>query len=197
MRILDDGLVLSPSDLANFLACHHRAGLELAVLNKQFPKPEPTNPYAAILRKHGEEHEQAYVESLRSQGLGVVDGSGSLAVAFDAMQRGVDVIVQARLEGNGFTGYADILRRVPAKSDLGGWSYEAHDTKLARETKGGTILQLSAYSDMLGAMQGLTPEHFHVVTPIAVEPYRAADFAAYYRMVRAALVRELEKGTSD
>ncbi len=194
MRILDGQLILSPSDLASFLSCRHRAGLDLAVLHKKFPRPEPMNPYAAILKKHGEDHEQAYVESLRSQGLSVVDGSGSLEVTIDAMQRGVDVIVQARLEGNGLSGYADILRRVPTKSDLGGWSYEAHDTKLARETKGGTILQLSAYSDMLGAIQGLVPEFFSVVTPVALEPYRVAAYAAYFRMVRETLMRELQKG---
>jgi predicted RecB family nuclease len=194
MRILDGALVLSPSDLANFLTCRHRAGLDLAVAHKQLIRPASTNPYAAILQKHGEEHEQAYVASLRAQGLQVVDGSGSLEVTLCAMKAGADVIVQGRLESAGFAGRADILRRVEVKSDLGAWSYEAHDTKLARETKAGTILQLSAYSDMLRAMQGVTPAHFHVVTPIAVEPYRVAEFAAYYRMVRATLVRELEKG---
>jgi len=204
MRILDEALILSPSDLANFLTCRHRAGLDLAVAHKQLERPAYTNPYAAILQKHGEEHEAAYVDSLRRQGLRVVEASGaSGAATLAAMRDGVDVIVQARLErpAQGLPpvalaegGYADILRRVETPSELGGWSYEAHDTKLTRETKGGTILQLSAYSDMLGAMQGRTPERFHVVTPIAVEPYRVADYAAYYRMIRATLQRELVKG---
>lgn len=201
MRILDGQLVLSPSDLANFLTCRHRAGLDLAVAHKQLVRPASTNPYAAILQKHGEEHEQAYVASLRARGLSVQDGSGSLDATLAAMKGGADVVVQARLESAGFAGYADILSRVEAKSDLGDWSYEAHDTKLARETKGGTILQLSAYSDMLTGMQGVTPERFHVVTPggtevppLRLESYRVADFAAYYRMVRATLSRELEKG---
>ncbi|MGE0864958.1 MAG: TM0106 family RecB-like putative nuclease [Vicinamibacterales bacterium] len=194
MRILDGQLILSPSDLANFLACRHRAGLDLAVVHKQLERPAYSNPYAAILKKHGEDHEAAYVQSLYAQGLTVVDASASGAATMEAMKSGVDVIVQARLEGDGFAGYADILRRVAANSDLGAWAYEAHDTKLTRETKGGTILQLSAYSDMLGAMQGRTPERFHVVTPVAVEPYRVADYAAYYRMIRATLQRELTKG---
>ncbi len=194
MRILDEALILSPSDLANFLTCRHRAGLDLAVVHKQLIRPASTNPYAAILQKHGEAHEQAYVESLRAQQLTVVDAGASGAATLAAMKAGADAIVQARLEAAGFVGYADILRRVETKSDLGPWSYEAHDTKLARETKGGTMLQLSAYSDMLGAMQGLVPEQFHVVTPIAVEPYRVADYAAYYRMVRTTMERELRAG---
>ena len=194
MRILDDELVLSPSDLSNFLSCRHRAGLDLAVAHRQLIRPASTNPYAAILQKHGDDHEHGYVESLRKQGLRIVDGSGSLDVTLDAMKSGADVIVQARLEGDAFAGYADILRRVEKKSDLGSWSYEAHDTKLARETKGGTILQLSAYSDMLGSMQSLGPEWFAVVSPVGVERYRVADYAAYYRMVRLTLRREVEEG---
>lgn len=194
MKLDAGALLLSPSDLSNFLSCRHRAGLDLAVAHKQLIRPASTNPYAAILQKHGEDHEHAYVESLRKQGLKVVDGSGSLDATLDAMKSGADVIVQARLEGDAFAGYADILRRVEKRSDLGSWSYEAHDTKLARETKGGTILQLSAYSDMLGSIQGLVPEWFAVVTPVGVESYRVADYAAYYRMVRLTLGRELEKG---
>ncbi len=192
---LDAGtLVISPSDLSSFLSCRHKAGLDLAVAHKVLTRPASNNPYAAILQKHGEAHELAYVETLRAEGLNVVDAAKDGARTIEAMRAGAEVIVQARLEDDGIAGYADILRRVEQASALGGWSYEAHDTKLARETKGGTILQLSAYSDMLGSMQGLVPEWFAVVTPVGVEPYRVADYAAYYRMLRLTLRRELEKG---
>ena len=39
------------------------------------------------------------------------------------------------------------------------------DTKLAQETKGGTILQLCLYSELVSAVQGFTPEYTYVVTP--------------------------------
>ena len=65
----------------------------------------------------------------------------------------------------GFAGRADILRRVDVPSALGEWSYEAIDTKLARETRGGTILQLSLYSGLVGAVQGKLPEYMYVVAP--------------------------------
>ena len=51
-------------------------------------------------------------------------------------------------------GRADVLRRVEVPSDLGPWSYEVLDTKLARETKGGTVLQLCLYADLIEAVQG-------------------------------------------
>ena len=80
-----------------------------------------------------------------------------------------------------------MLRRNGMPSALGAWSYEVVDTKLAKETRGGTILQLGLYSELLGDVQGRTPECFHVVTPDPVTPvhtYRVDDFAAYFRLIR-------------
>ena len=57
-----------------------------------------------------------------------------------------------------WSGRADILRRVDVPSDLGDWSYEVIDTKLARETRGGTILQLALYSDLVCSVQGVLPD---------------------------------------
>lgn len=205
MRVVDDVLVVSPSDLSNFLSCRHRAGLELAAAHKQLVRPTSDDPYAALLQKHGEAHERAYVESLRAQGKQIVDladykndpdAAGKTRVA---MRAGADVIVQAKLESNALAGYADILLKVNTPSGLGGWSYEVQDTKLARETKGGTILQLCAYSAMVADIQGTWPHSFQVVTPgpdgqFAVEGHRIADYAAYYRMVLSTLRRELATG---
>ena len=45
------------------------------------------------------------------------------------------------------------------------WTYEVTDTKLARETKDGTILQLCVYTELVSKIVGETPPRFHVVTP--------------------------------
>src|SRR5260370_32851729 len=98
-----------------------------------------------------------------------------------------DVCLQEALLQGGWSGRADILRQVETPSDLGAWSYEVIDTKLARETKGATVLQLSLYSDLVSAVQGRLPEHMYVVTPgsgFEPECYRTADFGAYYRRGR-------------
>lgn len=197
MRILDGQLVLSPSDLANLLACRHRAGLDLAAAHKVIERPRHEDPYAAMLKRHGEYHERAYVDSFRTAGKRVedlTDADDAAEKTKAAMRAGVEVIVQAKLEGELIAGYADVLLRVEEKSNLGAWSYQVQDTKLAKETKGGTILQLAAYSDMVGKIQGKTPESFHVVTPLASERYRVEDYAAYYRMVLATLRSNVEKG---
>lgn len=202
MRIVDYSLVLSPSDISAFVGCRHRIGLELAAARKVLDKPRFDDPYAAILVRHGTEHEQRYVASLKAQGLTSVNAkptdatpsADSLLLTLEAMRSGIDVIVQARLEHGDIVGYADILRKVDKPSAFGSWSYEAHDTKLTRDTKGGTILQLSAYSHMLAGMQGVLPDAFHVVTPVAIERYAVAEYAAYYRLVRRMLGTELLKG---
>ena len=64
------------------------------------------------------------------------------------------------------------------------------DTKLARETRGGTILQLGLYCEMLARIQGRQPERFFVVTPdttVPVHEYRVDDYAAYFRLIRGRL----------
>ena len=83
----------------------------------------------------------------------------------NAMRSGVSVIVQGALQVGQWSGRADILRRVETPSALGPWSYEVIDTKLARETKGSTVLQLSLYSDLLGSLQERVPEFAYVVVP--------------------------------
>jgi uncharacterized protein len=163
-------------------------------------KPQWHDPVVEALRERGAEHERNFVETLRAQGLRVVEvrDSETPAVATRAaMAEGVDVLVQAELEANGWRGYADVLRRVETPSALGAWSYEAYDTKLARETRGGTILQLAVYSELLRHVQGAAPAYFHVVTPDPVQPlhsFRFGEFAAYYRLMRDSLLRTLELG---
>jgi predicted RecB family nuclease len=180
-------LRLSPSDLSSFLTCRHRTGLDLAVARGQLEKPEWNDSIVQALRDRGVEHEQAYVASLRAGGLQVIvieaelDPVARARSTIDAMQHGAEVIVQAALRHEGWTGYADILRRVDLPSALGAWSYEPYDTKLARETRGGTILQLATYVDLLERLQGVRPERFHVVTPgrdFTIHSYRFSDFVA-------------------
>ena len=196
MRLHDDGTVLfSPSDVSRFLACRHRAGLDLAVAQQQLTRPSYADPYADLLQRHGQSHERAYVDALRSAGttiLDLTDATDATAQTRQAMRAGAEGIIQARLAHDGIVGVADLLLRVPRPSDLGAWSYEVHDTKLARDTTAGTIVQLSAYSALVAAIQGSVPEWCHVVTPgedtpFVIAAYRVQDYAAYYRMVRATL----------
>jgi uncharacterized protein len=158
--------------------------------------PEYPDPALDALRERGFEHEKAFVERERGKGKEVLDldrEHGRVLKTIEAMQRGVDIIYQGELELDGWMGRADIIRKIVGKSDLGEWSYEVVDTKLARDTKGTTILQLALYSEIVGSIQGVAPEYFYVVTPLAEEPYRLNDYASYYHLVKRGLAASILK----
>ncbi len=201
VQAIADLVRLSPTDLSSFLGCRHRTGLDLSAALGLIPKPDWQDARAQALRERGDAHERRVVESLRAQGLRVVDARDHGAAGTRAaLADGVDVVVQAVLEGGesgAWRGYADVLRRVERPCAQWRWSYEVYDTKLARETRGGTILQLAVYSELLAHIQGLTPDRFHVVTPDPVAPvqsFRFADYAAYYRFIRQNLLAMLDDG---
>jgi uncharacterized protein len=206
MRKADDTYELTASDLVGYLNCRHLSALECAVAEGALKKPYVSDPLLKILWERGLIHEQSYVEHLTKAGLEVVriDGievtSAAVADTVAAMKKGVPVIVQGALAHGGWVGRADILRRVELPSALGGWSYEAVDTKLARETKAGAVLQLCLYSDLIKEVQGLSPEYMSVVVPWSdFEPqqYRFADYAAYFRRVRWELLQSLSKAEAE
>lgn len=201
MKFDGDSLRLSASDLSGYLNCRHLTELERAVAAGARARPKIWDPMLEVLWQRGIRHEGDYVahlsasglEAVRVEGIDIDDSTAEATLA--AMRAGVPVIVQAALRLGRWAGRADVLLRVDSPSDLGAWSYEAVDTKLSRQTKGGTILQLSLYSEMLGAAQGRIPEHMHVVQPwtgFVPQTFRTADFAAYYRRIKAGLETSLE-----
>jgi len=202
MNLQEDELHLAASDIANHLACHHLTALDLAVARHERGKPRPSvDPHLEVLRRRGMEHEQAFLDRLRAQGLSVeevpdVELAQAAHLTLDAMARGVDVIAQATLVAGRWNGRADVLRRVEQPSPLCAWSwrYEPYDTKLAQQTRAGTILQLCLYADLLERLQGVPPEFMHVVTPVSQESYRVEEYAAYYRRVQASLAGQVDAG---
>jgi len=196
MKASSANIRLSASDLSNHLACRHLTALDLAVAGGWRPAPTWHSPDAWVLQQRGIAHENAYIQHLESQGLSIVNlrdvGNDEKAVAdtLVALKSGADVVVQATLaEGNWF-GRADVLRKVERPSKLGDWSYEVYDCKLARETKAATILQVSLYSELIEAIQGVLPESMYVVSPgqaFRPEQYRVLDYAAYHRYVKTRL----------
>jgi predicted RecB family nuclease len=197
---------LSATDLVGHINCRYLTNLDLKVVKGAMAKPSIQDPGLAVLIERGRRHEQGYLERLKGNGLAVasIDGVGvdatSVAQTLAAMKSGVPVIAQAALQSGQWGGRADVLLRVEQPSKLGDWSYEVADTKLAQETKGGTILQLSLYSDLLTTAQGNPPEKMYVVTPetdYVPEAYRVADFAAYYRSARRRLEEVVASDADD
>ena len=203
MQQIDGSLELSATDLVGYLNCHHLSGLDRAVAEGSLAKPQIWDPSLPILWERGSTHEAAYVEHLTQAGLDVVRVDGvrvadeTVSETLVAMKQGARVIVQGALSHQGWAGRIDVLRRVDAPSALGIWSYEAVETKLARQTKAGAIVQLCLYSDLLTEVQDAMPENMYVVVPWSgFEPqrYRFADYAAYYRKVKQSLRFAMSNG---
>lgn len=188
-------LNLSPSDLNNFLECEHLTGLDLAVAQDELVRPAVVNQQAELIRRKGDEHEKAFLASVRAAGKDVVcveRGTGfsqAAAATEEAMRRGVEVIYQATFVADEWLGSADFLERVDRPSALGSFSYEVADTKLARTAKPYFLLQLSFYSEQVGRIQGVLPEKMHVVLGTNERAsFRVHDFDAYYRRAQRRLL---------
>ena len=211
MHLLDGKPVYSAGDLVGFLACEHLTDLERAALAGNVKRPQRDDPEIDVIRKRGFEHETRYIGHLEAQGRKVTtikpdtwadepDGQPmayedefreQVRLTREAMERGDDVIYQAAFFDGTWRGHADFLLRVDgpqAASHLGDYHYEIADTKLARSTKAGALLQLCTYVDLLERIQGRQPEYIEVAlggSERRVERHRVADYFAYYRSIKA------------
>ncbi|MCH8872794.1 TM0106 family RecB-like putative nuclease [candidate division KSB1 bacterium] len=205
MKFSNAKFTLSASDLANHLSCKHLTELNRSLAKGEIAPPSWRDPDRDRLRELGMAHENAFVEHLRNKGLQISElrdekGENASERTIAAMREGKDVIVQATLQGEGWHGRADILYRVDEPSELGNWSYEVIDTKLGQNTKGGTVLQLCLYTELVGKIQGRMPVQMHVVKPgdgFEWECFRFDDFKAYYQLVRGQLLETVAAASSQ
>src|SRR4051794_18208032 len=198
MDARDGDLLLSPSDLNNFLACGHRTALDLRRSRGEIELWRIPRPDAELIAERGRRHEAEFLARLVGEGRDVatIESDRGTAVAArateDAMRAGRDVIYQAAFQDGGWRGYADFLIRVDTPSALGEWSYEAYDTKLATHPKPYFVFQLLFYSEQVERVQGTAPERMHVVLGTReVHSFRPRDFSAYARYVRERFVSTL------
>lgn len=206
MLRIGDCLQLSASDLVGHLNCRHLTSLDKAVADGTLERPKIWDPLLEILWERGSIHERNYIEHLKSAGYQLVEIEGvgidqvQIEQTIRAMRAGAEIIVQGAFLDKKWSGRTDILRRINTPSDLGSWSYEVIDTKLARETKGGTVLQLCLYSDLVSSVQGRTPEFMYVVAPWSdykPQMFRTADYLAYYRRVKQGLEQSVSEQIQD
>ncbi len=190
MKYKNNQITYSPSDLSTHSSCKHFTQLNKQNARGEISDPQLyTNRLLQVLKEKGIEFEENHLKEIKNQGKIIseisTDDPHAEKHTIDAMKAGVDIIYQARLKEDGkWSGWADFLKKVEKPSDLGDWSYEVWDTKLANETKAGTILQIGLYSERVDQIQGTTPEYMGVVNPEGEERYRYDEYAAYIRLVK-------------
>ena len=190
--------ILSPSDLVTHLGCAHATELDRRVVAGELARPSVHDADLEVLRRRGDEHERAQLARFVAAGLSVVEvaccGSevddllAAEAETLAAMRAGADVVFQATFFDGRWRGAADFLLKVARPSDLGAWSYEVADTKLARRVKPSALVQLCAYAEQVARLQGVWPEELVVITGDGEHHrHRTADVVAYHRRVAAQL----------
>lgn len=206
MRLHGDRVLLSASDLNTFLGCRHASALHhrASILGERLAKTVEDEALA-LLQRRGDEHEAAHFEALAAAASGEVVrlGRDDLAQGFHqtegAMRRGAQIIFQAVLwDEGGWHGFADFLVRADAPSELGSWSYEVHDTKLARSVKAKFAVQLGIYADLVARIQGRLPPAMRVVLGDgSVALLDARDCVYYVRHAMRRLERAVARGSPD
>ncbi|HEX6309685.1 MAG TPA: TM0106 family RecB-like putative nuclease, partial [Longimicrobiales bacterium] len=213
MQHIRDRLILSATDLSHFLACGHLSLLDRRAATGEGPKPpQYDDPALEVLWKRGLDHERRQLERFRQEGRSIIEiaeldrslpyeerWQKHTAATSDAMRTGADVIYQGALHDGPWVGRADFLIRSETPSRLGAWSYEVMDTKLAREAKGGALLQVLLYADLLEQIQGIAPEHVHIALggrEPRTECFRVAEYAAYFRSVKARFLATMQAAPS-
>jgi uncharacterized protein len=206
VQLLEGELVLSASDLTGFAACAHLTQLELRAARGEIERATRDDPLLDVLSRRGMEHEATQLDAMRAGDVVEIDHPDNTRAALEAaqeatvaaMRKGVDVIYQATFFDGRWRGHADFLLRVDdTPSDLGDWSYEVADAKLARHVKAAAILQMCAYSEQLAALQGFVPRHIHVITGDGeLHTEKLSDCSAYYRALKARY-EQLVLGTPD
>ena len=207
MEQRDGTLWLSPTDLSGHLECAHLTTLALEAAHGLRAKPSVINAYTKMIFAKGNEHELAYREQLVAQGREVVevefdraDWAAGAARTAELMRAGADVIYQAPFAFAGWRGVADFLERVDEPSELGAFSYEAVDTKLARTAAlPHHALQLCFYAAGIARVQGTPPKQIHVqlgsgrrasIRLHEIDPYATHAKAGMLRAVGSARATE-------
>ncbi len=196
MQQRDGRLHLSPSDLNNFLACEHRTALDLGRARGEITLVKTLRPDAELIAERGRRHEEDYLAGLEADGLDVVRierGEDAVAATEAAMRAGRQVIHQASFAVANWRGRADFLLRVDEPSELGPFSYEPADAKLATHPKPYFVFQLLFYADQVAQIQRRYPARIHVVLGTKERrSLKPRDFAAYADRVQARFLKTLK-----
>lgn len=218
MRKLNGRIILSPTDLANHLACRHLTWLNLKSLETGIAPAQKNDDLIEVLQKYGDEHEATYLAKLKvsleaisrkvvdlkalrdkDSAFTLDDLMNGMAATAAAMKSGRDTLYQPTLcmeaDGHTWIGYADFLEAVDGIiSNLGDYAFEPQDTKLARIAKVNALLQLCVYAEQIQQIQGVEPKFVHVV-PGSEEnekiSVRLSEVSAYYRHIKKSLIRAL------
>lgn len=192
MRLLEDQLRYSATDLANFLACRHLTRLDLASSHGLVQPPFFQDLGTEALSRRGEEHEARVLLEFEEEGWKVeriptvgIDFGRRVQATESALESGIDVVYQSVLLRGNRVGLPDFLIRADLlDKERGAPGYEVCDAKLARSAKAKAVLQSVFYSRLLYEISGIESRDVHLELGNRERAtFRVNDFAAYERQI--------------
>lgn len=184
-------IVYSPSDLIRFMESPFASWMERCDLERPGElERDPEDAETKLVADAGNRHEASFLAKLRDDGRDLCEierGPDAFAQTARAIKEKREVIFQAALRMDSFSGFADFL----VLGDDG--SYEVWDTKLARKTKPYFLVQLCCYSEMLEAVQGKRPEIVRVILGTNEEmAFRTDEHFHYYLSLKEGFLGQME-----
>lgn len=188
-------LIYSPSDLVLAMKSPFASWMERFAIespNSVADIERDEDPMMLLLAAKGNSHERVFLAQLQEQhgidNVAIVIGKSAdqrFAQTLKYMKEGIPFIYQAQLQRDGFAGNADFLFKVPGKSDLGEYHYEAWDTKLSSETQPHFLIQLCCYSWMLFTAQGVMPEEAVIkLGDFTEDRFRIARYYSFFDRIK-------------
>mgnify|MGYP001214256470 FL=1 len=158
----------TPTNISTFSKSQLSASLDLHAKNSSseinYPESDEMSRY---LQEMGKKYEAKFGEILQAKNLGVCHLKGEISdKSYEntllTLNKAYDFVSQIFLNSEKLYGVADYLMKVSSKSDLGNFSYEPVEIKLATFEKPSYILQSIAYCELLNDVLGKIPENFHL-----------------------------------
>ena len=118
-----------------------------------------------LLFDRGNLHEKKVAEKLvyPEPEYEITDWQTGFQRTLELLRQGVEGVYQAVLLDKKYLGKPDLLRKVDTPSELGDWSYEVGDIKSSKKIKLEQVMQVTFYSFLLEAVQGVRPEKGFII----------------------------------
>lgn len=199
MKVINNKIVYSPTDLNNFVACKYHIKNDLIAKTDGLKKKEKSADLKLRI-EYGIKHEKDYYSELSQKYKKkiIIDPKQPAEKKFkdtvEAIKKGYDLIYKAYLIHEDFGGEIDFLIKHKTKSDLGSYSYEVSDTKVTKTLRPKHVLQTTGYSFLLSKIQGLLPKKMHLIDGTKlINSFNVSEFIDYFLFTRKNFEKFLTK----
>lgn len=203
MKIEKEQILISPSDLNNFVSCKYLVQNEIKFLSKEIRRNEESIDQK-LWKEFGIKHEKKHFDLLKKfykKNISIEQNQTEKKrnqQTIEAIKKGYDLIYHAYLIDGDFRGEADFLIKVDTASDLGNFSYEVYDTKVSRKPKPRHIYQITAYSSMLSKIQGILPDKMYLIDGADItHQYKPKEFIDFYNFTKKNFDKYLKNITKE